>query len=84
MTNQSLIMLKLVSILRKARTHKVSKTLASLPTPNIRRRWNNLSDVSPAEREELLHGNWRNALPVQITRDTADRDYYYYLNEQKA
>ncbi|KPA85000.1 putative mitochondrial hypothetical protein [Leptomonas pyrrhocoris] len=40
----------------------------------MHRRWGNMKDLSRQEKEELLNGAWREAKPIQLVADEADRD----------
>ncbi|CCW60296.1 unnamed protein product [Phytomonas sp. EM1] len=57
---------------RKGR--RLPKSLASLTAPNLKRSWRNLHGLTAAEKEEIVHGSWRQAMPVQLVSDVDDRD----------
>ncbi|KPI85879.1 hypothetical protein ABL78_5060 [Leptomonas seymouri] len=68
----------LLSLTRRlGETHgrrRVPRSLQGLPTPNVHRSWGNMKGLSPKEKEELVHGEWRRSKPIQLVADKSDRD----------
>ncbi|KAK7198467.1 hypothetical protein NESM_000807000 [Novymonas esmeraldas] len=54
--------------------HRLPRSLRELPTPNIRRGWGQLASLDGAEREELLHGAWRESTPIHLVPERGSRD----------
>ncbi|CAM43178.1 conserved hypothetical protein [Leishmania braziliensis MHOM/BR/75/M2904] len=53
---------------------RLPRSLQGLPTPNVRRGWGNMKNLSNEEKRELLHGAWRDATPIRLVPDPSDRD----------
>lgn len=69
-------MLRLVNLLRRRRNGRsnLDRTLADYTSPNVKRKWGDLLNLSKAEKAEITSGAWRTAPTVQLIADTADRD----------
>lgn len=59
---------------QRGKAARQSKLFSSLPTPNLRRAWGNLSDLTTEEKKEILQGTWRDAKSIALVTDETERD----------
>lgn len=53
---------------------RLPRSLQGLSTPNVKRGWGDMKDLTGEEKAELLHGAWRAATPVQLSPAAGSRD----------